>query len=333
MSCTVIAKSLKGCHHPVNQDHQKVLQTEDGRAAILQADGHGGRYYTRSKLGARIACRAAEEAFFYDFPLELWPEFIKDTYDRMVAKHLAMRPLSSEELQILDGRPAITAYGCTFHGAVLKKNCCGTVQLGDGEVHLLSAQGRFLPLPEKDPDCLGNLTSSLCYSRMRALQHFRTAVYPEPASCAIAFTDGYQHQTDRPVHAALLLNAFRQNQLTEDLIFDLLKAGEHGDDETFAMIFFPELTESKAFLQGLDTEVLAARTQIRCGCLEQEISELTSYLNMAKIKLQSLKKRGKFFEYHSFSRKTNDKLTQYKEALQELDQLQVLLHRLQNTTS
>lgn len=192
---------------------------------LAAADGHGGVRYARSHIGAALAVRTAVQVLSRGLrdliptqheltndldlaqikrDIEGWlPKILVRRWQERVQRHLRRYPLTRDEKALLttpatDGKPAavrsgLHAYGATLLAVVLTPHFHLYVQLGDGDILTVSADGRVSgpPLAE-DSRLLANETTSLCtadaWSSVRI--YFQPLVGAPPALILLA-TDGY----------------------------------------------------------------------------------------------------------------------------------------------
>ena len=186
-------------------------------ALVAIADGHGGARHCRSETGSRIAVdvtvavlRDIVAALDEASPSERSQLAAVDIPTRIVTAwtaaaraHLAHSPMSDEEWRAIESAegPAamdavrndpLLAYGATLLAVLATAQCTVILQLGDGDVLAVTADGsttRPIPVDER---LNGNLTTSIC--RAGAESDFRTVVLStletQPALLLLA-TDGY----------------------------------------------------------------------------------------------------------------------------------------------
>ena len=265
--------------HPKNQDAYLVSSNGDTTALII-ADGHGGAPYVRSSMGSRIACLAAMKAVDSHLMGDELKAAIKDGFDRLVKKHIRLRPFEEWELQKLGNRSRIDAYGTTLLLVIFHPTFTECLQLGDGGLHLIGVDGRFtLPLP-KDPDCMGNITSSMCYDRADAIRHMRNMTISQPIAAAVLFTDGYIHKTDQPYELVEILDGKEEDILHH--FSEALKNGRRNDDQTCIFAYDPDIIGSDRFQEGLAYTVEEGKISSRRKHLECEISRLQREIDNVK---------------------------------------------------
>jgi hypothetical protein len=178
-------------HHLPNQD--AILWKDnlcDGTAAILAvADGHGSADHFRSDQGSKIAVNLAVKALQATLghmqeqraPLSGIRRDLEDRLPRQlvhawmeaVSNDRAASPFSREELAALEekagssrrknveNRPEL-AYGCTLLAVLVTRSFALYLQIGDGDILVVSADGEVSRPLEKDPRLIANETTSLC---------------------------------------------------------------------------------------------------------------------------------------------------------------------------
>lgn len=237
--------------HRTCQDAFRLENTPD-ETLVAMADGHGDICYVRSGIGARIACAAAVKRMKQGISPEAFAATVKDDFDRMVCKHLKMFPLTEWELNRMDGLEPLRAYGTTLLAARITPEETQVFQIGDGAIHAIDTNGRFLPQLRDDTGCMGRATSSLAQNRQYVLEHFRSSQYPACAAVML-FTDGYQCH-GRPLEAAEAMSDF-------DAIPAVLQKGERGDDQTFFLAVQSDTIAAEAFSFGLAAEIVSVRQE------------------------------------------------------------------------
>ena len=277
-----------GSAHRHCQDRYRVISDGD-RLILAVADGHGGRPYVRSGLGARMACAAAAEVLLNCPDPAQIPGAIKDRYDGLVARHLALRPLADWELERLGGRPPAEAYGTTLLAALVGPDSTGLFQLGDGDLHALDLRGDFFPALPADAACVGNLTTSLASGRDHVLAHFRAAWFPAPAAALVMFTDGCDGGLLRAVRA------LADPEGPEEQLRELFRETAHGDDQTLLLVCSPE-ADGEDFRAGLGENIRRMEEKRRLQRQERrdraEYAELKSYLRLALRKAERMRRSG-----------------------------------------
>lgn len=278
--------------HKIGWEHKKAgkvcqdrfLVRHIGQRLLLAvADGHGGAPYSRSLTGARLACQAAEKVFSVPQPdYNRAHLLIKGVFDWLVREHLERFPLNPEEQALLGQAPGQYAYGTTLICAVLEPQGVYRYHLGDGELHIVDANGRLMaPLPE-DPDCVCGFTTSLVEDT--APSDARWEYTPVPAAAAILFTDGYDCGTPVPWQLLSLLET-----LPEEIPQQLLRAGTNGDDQTVVIGAAPGLCVGVGKMlekQRRYAELMEQADQLQLQVKEQDmhlrywIKKLESYTSI-----------------------------------------------------
>lgn len=276
--------SVRGASHvrsdQPNQDALALAPSAPGvagssRGAIAAvADGHGGARHFRSAAGSRIAVDASVEVLGelaaqlqpLDAPraveaarqaLAWLPARIVQTWIASVRQHLEDQPISAAEWQSVaqaEGDAALAsvqadpllAYGATLLAALATPACLVLLQLGDGDVLAVDAQGATTrPVPQ-DERLAGNLTTSICRSGAEA--DFRCTVLPadgDATSLLLLCTDGYANsfKTDQDFLklGADFLGLTREHGLPAvgaqlDAILHDASGRGSGDDITLALL-------------------------------------------------------------------------------------------------
>jgi hypothetical protein len=199
-----------------NQDAVAAHQIGPGVLVAAVADGHGHWRHFRSARGSRlavaVACEAARElaarldGFETAAPIEsqalgtLVPA-ITGRWRDAVRDDIAADPFSAEEQGArLRGDDGLVAYGSTLLLVIAGRRWLVLVQIGDGDILGIQADGRpLLPVPA-DPWLDGHQTTSLC--GLSAEEDFRVAVVDTSSTALLGLmlaTDGYGNaQTAEP---------------------------------------------------------------------------------------------------------------------------------------
>ena len=220
----VLGSSVRGALHAragfPNQDALGWLPEAGEGPPIVSAiaDGHGSGKSFRSETGARIAVDIAVQVLM-DF-VSSWREglnlsLIKRTAEdhvprtltwrwrQTVEEHLRQNPFLTEELdrivskegqaagQAIEETPQL-AYGSTLLAVAVTESYILYVQLGDGDILAVTADGVVRsPLPYDDR-LIADETTSLC--SLRAENEFRVGFQPitdHSPAVILASTDGY----------------------------------------------------------------------------------------------------------------------------------------------
>lgn len=217
--CSVMGASHKRSGKP-NQDRIKFsdYQATQLPQILAVADGHGSKSYFRSDKGAEFAveigievCKGLEHFSWETIKdqkiIDLLCRDIVQKWLERVNADIQSNPFTEDENAILEtkkeqttkrpGKPNIegfTAYGSTLIITVIHDTFTLYLQLGDGNILLISANGDIdKPLP-KDERLFGNETTSLCLPESWSDFRFRLLpVDPDnqfPALIIVS-TDGY----------------------------------------------------------------------------------------------------------------------------------------------
>lgn len=209
----------------------------DGTTLVLAlADGHGSPKSFRSRQGARLAVAVALQVAGRLPPTaspsqrkhwaeEQWPLELVRGWQEAMQRRLARQPFTAAELAALDepgrvqveARPAL-AYGSTLLSVVVAAGFILYLQLGDGDLLTVAADGTVTrPLPP-DARLIGNETTSLCATRAADdVRVYCQTLAGAPPALILAASDGYA-------------NAFRDDdgfrQVAHDLWAMLRDEGE-----------------------------------------------------------------------------------------------------------
>ena len=197
-----------------------------GRSVLLAvADGHGSPKCFRSDTGSRLAVETALKVF-QEFlagqadPPDLTackravdeqlPMMIERRWKAAVAKHLEEHPLlvlevaRVEESQGVAARQAVEnepihAYGTTLLGIIMHESFLACLQLGDGDILLVTQSGEVIRPIADDSRLIANETTSM--GSDNSWRDFRAcfqAVADAPPALVLAATDGYSNAFSTP---------------------------------------------------------------------------------------------------------------------------------------
>lgn len=221
-----------------------VIAESDDRLVLAVADGHGGTCYCRSEIGAQLACDSAVEVLLSnDICWENAAARIKALFDRKVDNHLQKMPLTDPERILVNGYAGRIAYGTTLICCAITPEGIYRGQIGDGDMHVLTAGGSFLPDLPEDENCIGFFTTSLISPD--AARQFRWAYDEEAAAMVTLYTDGYVPRAKRPwklIESALTLPG--------EIPPEILTAGQRGDDQTVLAAIHPDTVRTQLFREG-----------------------------------------------------------------------------------
>ena len=224
MSWKVAHACVRGSSHQrsglPNQDAVQCAVTPAAQGTVAVAvvsDGHGSPRHFRSQIGSSLAVStvaATLQAFLRDSvasngQVPFVPEQVHELERKIVSGWVAAvqsdlenNPFTEAELIVLgqeegaEGRTAVAsspelAYGATLLAAAATDRVLLYLQLGDGEILSVTAQGTTTrPLPPDDR-LIANQTTSLC--QPEAWKDFRSAWVTNGAlpSLVLLSTDGY----------------------------------------------------------------------------------------------------------------------------------------------
>jgi serine/threonine protein phosphatase PrpC len=219
-----IGESVRGAAHLrtglPNQDAIRWLPASGMGPPLILAvsDGHGSAKYFRSHIGAE---RAVETAAWVIQDLldgqpdptnlsaikrtaeDRLPQEVVRRWKESVSEHLKQVPVTPDELDAIEQRdgsaarqalvddPAL-AYGATILAVLVAERFILYLQLGDGDILLVTEDGEVTRPLARDARLFANQTTSLCSTdAWRDVQtHFQALVDPPPAAILLA-TDGY----------------------------------------------------------------------------------------------------------------------------------------------
>lgn len=187
-------------------------------AVVAVSDGHGGARHFRSQVGSALAVNisinvvrqfltqfdgSAGAASLTQAHIHALQQTLVADWTQAVLSDFASNPFTEEELDPLDAHgeesrasveeSPVLAYGATLLIAAGTEQLLIYLQLGDGEILSVSADGvTARPLPADDR-LVGNQTTSLC--QPDAWNDFRSAwvVAPNLPALVLLSTDGYMN--------------------------------------------------------------------------------------------------------------------------------------------
>ena len=253
----VVGQSVRGAVHErnglPNQDAIHWLpESGDGSSMVLAvADGHGSARYPRSHIGARFAVEKGAQ-LVHDFlnsqangdrlslikdATEEWlPRALVREWLEAVTEHLDREPLTEGSI----------AYGATLLLAAVTERFAIYLQLGDGEILVVSERGEVSRPMSKDERLFGNETTSLCAPD--AWRDFRVSFQPfsqSPPALILLSTDGYpnsfRHESGFLQVGSDILKMIQEDGLTtvndnlQRWLSDSTRAGS-GDDVTLGIL-------------------------------------------------------------------------------------------------
>lgn len=287
MTYTIQILQKTGLSHRFCEDRYQAL-LKNGRLLIICADGHGDEKYTRAGLGARFACAAAAKVFADDScadPISA----VKDTYDNMVKKHLAHRPLFDYEEEKVKGIKLTEIYGATLLVAVIGEDYTEFYQVGDGEIYAIKKDGSLFEGLAQDKNCVGKFSTSLALNRDSVLRCARKARFEEPAAACFMFTDGCEGALPLTLEKLLSNSAINIKDLNE--IFEQTATS---DDQTFLIAYNGECLKNDEFCDNFQKTVNGVKQEIknekRRRANIDEFMRLKEYLKKAFETAKEMKK-------------------------------------------
>jgi hypothetical protein len=217
------ASVLGAIHSRQNLPNQDAISwwPESGKElpiVMSVSDGHGGPKSIRSQTGSRLAvqnCIETLKEFAETSNKEKNIRKICERADKEISSriemlwkksvdyHLQQFPFTSQELAVLKKEGAIEpddsfvenrylAYGATLLGTMLTETYILYLQLGDGDILNVMADGKVVRPIQEDVRNLGNTTTSLCTNS--SANEFRITVQDATSSLTnliLLSTDGY----------------------------------------------------------------------------------------------------------------------------------------------
>ena len=272
----IVSASVSGAihkrHGERNQDALSWWSAEGEKslAVLCVADGHGGSEYTRSREGARCAVEQAQQllvrellpcildgsalADLAQFKRQLDQQLKKELVNRWqdsIRKHADDNPISGKEKYTLSDTQIERHYGATLLAALLTPALHIYIQLGDGDILTISADGEVIRPPlGTDSHLLANHTTSLCSKEAWRFMriHFQPILEKPPALVMLA-TDGYA-------------NSFADSAAFEQVAWDIYNMIQHDDPVLTDDLLNRWLTATSEGGSGDDISVVIA-TDIR----------------------------------------------------------------------
>jgi len=266
-----VVHSQIGAKHSICQDKSLAKKLDGGAAYVIAiADGHGSEACPFSDIGAGIAVEVANEI------LEAFHRGIKKTrggnspIKRIAAENLPRDIVRRWRERIRDEwqsrNPTATGemsdlgylkYGTTLICALITECHLFLLQLGDGDILLITERGDIeAPMP-KDDRMLGNETWSLCSEGAQTQFRFRYLRMDEAGqnlALVLMSTDGYANSfaTEDGFHQAgldylHLIKSVSQAVLRKKMPVWLAETsrGGSGDDLSLALLYRKAIAESR----------------------------------------------------------------------------------------
>lgn len=261
-----LTASVRGASHRrtglPNQDAVRLWRSADGQQMVLGlADGHGSAKSFRSRQGARLAVAAALTVGARlpacapapqrkRWAEDAWPTELVRAWQAAVDARLARQSLGENELGALDARDRAQveanprlAYGTTLISVILTPEAILYLQIGDGDLLAVAADGTLArPLPP-DPRLIANETTSLCAAHAwREARVYCQTLAGAPPALILAASDGYA-------------NAFRDDAGFRQVALDLWSLLQEEGRATLAGNLPGWLTEASEQGSGDDISV------------------------------------------------------------------------------
>lgn len=238
------------------------LQDRSGKPVHLMvvADGHGGKRYTQSDVGSRLACEMALNLLTEQLAKwssvgngspQRWQEWLEGPFPKALHQRwlAAIEEHWKQDTELSEADFNPVPYGTTLALVVMTLGWWAHSGLGDWDLVRITPDGEaeLVNQEEEEEQTGGEATFSLCLRN--APQHFagRTAVYPidkqEPDFSLLLSTDGVRKScstdTDFLKIASYLCEAEqpREGEIAEQLKADLdrISSQGSGDDVSIAI--------------------------------------------------------------------------------------------------
>ncbi len=315
MNYTTHIKQETGSHRHC-QD-RFLYKVSDDKIVFAVADGHGGQPYTRSGIGARIACKLATQLLSKPFDIKTFPEIIKQKFDYLTRKHLSHRPLADWELLRAADIAKEEVYGTTLLCGCISKENTILFQLGDGDIFGVFKDGTIMQQLPNDDNCIGSITSSMSNALDYVKSHFRTICIPEALSAVILMTDGCEGGLIDAAHTLLDTDTIQSG------IDTLIKDFYHGDDQTVMVIYNKESLNTELFKNSYSSNIADMKEKEKADKIREynkrEFLRLSSYITLALKKAKKMSKDGasddELDALHQRIKKASERYFELNEAL------------------
>lgn len=260
MNWLIIGDSVRGASHKrngkPNQDAWSFSQN-DTCTVLAVADGHGSSKHAHSEIGAQLAVKVALDLLndFAHADTGSNPRQIKQAADYLPSQLVQAWRLAIDEAdngQTENPKQRYSLYGTTLLAVLLNTDYVLYLQIGDGDLLVLTDDGYTQhPLP-KNISLIANETFSLCEEK--AIYHFELSLQffdrnPVPALIFLA-TDGYANSFTNPDDFEQAVQDFQQScaahgvdKIQSNLADWLNETSEQGsgDDVTVAMLIHQQV--------------------------------------------------------------------------------------------
>lgn len=271
MNWFIIGDSVRGAAHKrndkPNQDAWSYIQN-DCCTVLAVADGHGSSKHYRSEIGAKLAVQTALDLLndFAHADTGSHPRQIKQAADYIPGQLVQEWRLAIDEAdggQIENSKERYSVYGTTLIATLITADYALYLQIGDGDLLVLTEDGQLQQPLQKNVVLCANETFSLCEEK--AIYHFELSLQffahnPTPALIFLA-TDGYANSFSDPGDFRQAVQDFRQSCATHgadqiqnylaDWLDETSEQGS-GDDVTVAIL----LPDTASKILTISTESL-----------------------------------------------------------------------------
>lgn len=255
MNWSVIGSSVRGASHKRNDKPNQdawAFKQNDVCTVLAVADGHGSSKHTHSEIGAKLAVQVVLELFndFAHADTGSNPRQIKQAADYLPSQLVQAWRLAVDEEdqgQTENPKDRYSLYGTTLIAALLCQDYALYLQIGDGDLLVLTETAQLQnPLP-KNVGLIANETFSLCEEK--AIYHIELNVqffdHQSPPALVFLATDGYANSFSNPDDFQQAVLDFEQSfidhgvdKIQDNLADWLDETSEQGsgDDVTVAML-------------------------------------------------------------------------------------------------
>jgi serine/threonine protein phosphatase PrpC len=293
----IIGETVPGASHLragiPNQDSILQMRESDRTLPLVVsiADGHGSPKCFRSDKGSRFVVKKCVQIIseFIDdrrgkFDLaeieskgkDYFPKEIVKEWRKAVESHLKDNPFTEEEFKKLEEKSGansiklveenpLLAYGTTSLTVAVEEDFVIYLQLGDGDILNISANGEVTKSLPEDARLLANETTSMCLPKAeKDFRFFMQKISPEQSPAMILLsTDGYLNSFSSEAGffqagtdiLSMLTEENGFETVSENLKAWLDEANRmgSGDDSTVAIIYRPDALKKPQALPKEET--------------------------------------------------------------------------------
>ena len=254
-------------HGKRNQDALSWWSAEGEKAlaVLCVADGHGGSEYTHSHIGAARAVKTTQMLLVHEVlprivggsdrmeqskrNLKQWlPKLLVRQWREKIQEHAKGIRLSEDGTSAQPDVPVERRYGATLLAALLTPELHLYIQLGDGDILIVTQEGEVArpPFSFVDSNLIANETTSLCSKEAwRFVRLYFQPIVEEPPALVMLATDGY-------------MNSFADNAAFEQVAKDICRMIQQNGPTAVAGLLPGWLEETSEAGSGDDISVIIA---------------------------------------------------------------------------